>query len=154
MPGPTASAARQSTSPSLRSRSIGVALLAVRSRAAVKRALAGQTLTERDLTELASVRRVLAGAAEAIRYDLKGSAPAAKQITSVGLALSAVAGPSASPDREAMASHLRSLVDDVDRLMAGHDPHDPAALPDFLTGLLRIADRETAQSGETLVRRA
>lgn len=150
----TASAAMQRTSSSLRSRSIGVALLAVRARAAVKRALAGETLSDRDISELSNVRRVLAGAAEAIGYDLKGSAPAAKHITSVGLALSAVAGPAEPPDKEAMSSHLRSLVADLDRLIGGEPPRDTSALPDFLTGLLRIADRDTSQSGETLVRRA
>ena len=92
----TASATASRRSPTLRSRSIGVGLLAVRSRAAVKRALAGQPLTERDTAELTDVRRVIDQAAEAIRYGVAGTAPAAKQITSVGLALSTVAGPARS----------------------------------------------------------
>ncbi len=149
----TASATASSRSPALRSRTIGVGLLAVRSRAAVKRSLAGQPLTERDTAELKDVRRVIDQAAEAIRYGVAGTAPAAKQITSVGLALSTVAGPTRELDREAMAEHLSSLVTELDLLIAGQQPNDPEAVPAFLTGLMRAADRDTAQSGETLVRR-
>jgi hypothetical protein len=149
----TASATASRRSPALRSRSIGVGLLAVRSRAAVKRVLAGQPLTERDTAELTDVRRVIDQAAEAIRYGVAGTAPAAKQITSVGLALSTVAGPTRELDREAMAAHLSSLVAELDLLIAGKQPNDPEAVPAFLNGLMRAADRDTAQSGETLVRR-
>lgn len=149
----TASATASRRSPALRSRTIGVGLLAVRSRAAVKRALAGQPLTARDTAELTDVRRVIDQAAEAIRYGVAGTAPAARQITSVGLALSTVAGPTQQLDREAMAAHLSSLVAELDRLIAGEQPNDPEAVPAFLNGLMRAADRDTAQSGETLVRR-
>ena len=97
--------------------------------------------------------RVIDQAAEAMRYGVAGTAPAAKQITSVGLALSTVAGPTRELDREAMAEHLSSLVTELDLLIAGQQPKDPEAVPAFLTGLMRAADRDTAQSGETLVRR-
>ena len=52
-----------------------------------------------------------------------------------------------------MAAHLSSLVAELDLLIAGKQPNDPEAVPAFLNGLMRAADRDTAQSGETLVRR-
>lgn len=139
--------------PTLRSQSIGVGLLAVRSRAAVKRAVSGQPLTERDNAELASVREVLRRTAEALSYGTKSmAAPAARQLTSVGLALSSITSTTDPPDRERAAAVLTSLVADLNRLLEGALPEDRRALETFLTALLKTADRDTAQSGEVLVR--
>lgn len=139
--------------PAIRSHSIGVGLLAVRSRAAVKRALSGQPLTARDTAELNNVREVLSRTAEALQYGTASRvAPGGRQLTSVGLALSSVTPPSDALDREARAAVFAGLVSDVDVLLKGDIPENREALRDFLTGLLRSADRNTAQSGEVLVR--
>lgn len=139
--------------PTLRSQSIGVGLLAVRSRAAVKRALTGDPLSERDTAELLGVRDVLRRTAEALSYGTTSSvAPGGRQLTSVGLALSSIAPTTEAPDPEKTAAVLTGLVADVDRLLEGSVPNDRDALEAFLTGLLRAADHDTAQSGEVLVR--
>lgn len=139
--------------PALRSQSIGVGLLAVRSRAAVKRALSGEALTDRDNTELTNIREVLGRAAEALRYGMTSrAAPGGRQMTSVGLTLSSITPTSDVLDRDAAADSLLKLVGDIDDLLEGNLPDDRDALKNFLTGLLRAADRDTAQSGEVLVR--
>lgn len=139
--------------PTLRSQSIGVGLLAVRSRAAVKRALTGQALSERDRAELASVRDMLRRTAEALSYGTRSTvAPGGRQLTSVGLALSSITPPAEVPDRDKAAAALTALVADIDRLLEGSIPEDRNALQAFLTALLKTADRDTAQSGEVLVR--
>lgn len=139
--------------PTLRSQSIGVGLLAVRSRSAVKRAISGQPLTDRDTRELSTVREVLSRTAEALSYGATSTAaPGGRQLTSVGLALSSLTPAADPPDRESVAASLTALVSDIDRLLEGAVPDDRDALHAFLTGLLTTADRETAQSGEVLVR--
>lgn len=139
--------------PTLRSQSIGVGLLAVRSRAAVKRALGGERLTERDTSELAGVRDVLKRTADALSYGTTStSAPGARQLMSVGLALSSITPEAEAPDKDKVAAVLTALVGDIDRLLEGAIPENREALESFLTSLLRTADRDTAQSGEVLVR--
>lgn len=139
--------------PTLRSQSIGVGLLAVRSRAAVKRALGGERLTERDTSELAGVRDVLKRTADALSYGTTStSAPGARQLMSVGLALSSITPEAEAPDKDKAAAVLTALVGDIDRLLEGAIPENREALESFLTSLLRTADRDTAQSGEVLVR--
>jgi hypothetical protein len=139
--------------PALRSQSIGVGLLAVRARAAVKRAISGQPLTERDTAELVSVREVLDRTAEALRYGRASQvAPGGRQLASVGLALSSITPPREALNREHAADVLGRLVADIDKLLQGSRLDDQTALQAFLTGLLRTADRDTAQSGEVLVR--
>lgn len=87
--------------PTLRSQSIGVGLLAVRSRAAVKRALGGHQLSDRDRAELDNVREVLKRTAEALSYGVtSSSAPGRRQLTSVGLALSSITPAAEVPDRK------------------------------------------------------
>lgn len=139
--------------PNLRSQSIGVGLLAVRSRAAVKRALSGQGLSNRDRIELINVREILRRTADALSYGTTSmTSPGARQLASVGLTLSSIASPTQPPDREKAARVLTGLVADLDRLLEGSVPDDQDALESFLTALLRTADRDTAQSGEVLVR--
>lgn len=140
--------------PALRSQSIGVGLLAIRARTAVKRAFSGQTLTERDTAELTNVREVLTRAAEALRYGTASrAAPGGRQLTSVGLTLSSITPPRAALDREVAAEYLAKRAADIDVLLIGRLPASREELQEFLTGLLRSADRDTGQSGEILVRR-
>lgn len=139
--------------PALRNQSIGVGLMAVRARAAVKRALSGQELSARDTAELTNVKDVLRRAADVLRYGSASRlAPGGRQLTSVGLALSSITPPRDELDRKKAAEFVASLVADIDKLLAGSVPDDRDALQSFLTGLLRTADRDTAQSGEVLVR--
>jgi hypothetical protein len=73
-------------------------------------------------------------------------------LASVGLALSSIAPPSDALDRDKAADSLGQLVDDINTLLEGSMPDNQDALHEFLTRLLRTADRDTAQSGEVLVR--
>ncbi|MDQ3789517.1 MAG: hypothetical protein M3422_20015 [Actinomycetota bacterium] len=139
--------------PALRNQSIGVGLMAVRARAAVKRALSGQTLTERDTAELENVKDVLSRAADVLLHGSSSRpAPGGRQLTSIGLALSSITPPRDDLDHKAAAKVVATLVADIDKLLAGTIPDNGTGLNDFLTGLLRTADRDTAQSGEVLVR--
>lgn len=139
--------------PALRNQSIGVGLMAVRARAAVKRALSGEKLSERDTAELTNVKDMLGRASEALLYGTSTRpAPGGRQLTSVGLALSSIPRPKDDLDRQAAGEVVAALVADIDMLLAGTLPDDRDALHDFLTALLRTADRDTAQSGEVLVR--
>ena len=84
---------------------------------------------------------------------LSQASPGSRQLASVGLALSSVASPSDTLDRDEVADSLGQLVEDINKLLDGSMPDDREALHEFLTRLLRTADRDTAQSGEVLVRR-
>jgi hypothetical protein len=141
--------------PALRSQAISVGLLAVRARAAVKRTLNGEPLTDRDSLELTNVRDVLRRASEALRYgENSHSTPGARQLTSVGLALSSIAPSPNGASREEMAIYLGGLASDVDLILGGSTPVNRESLSIFLTSLLRAADRDTAQNGEVLVGRS
>lgn len=139
--------------PALRSQSIGVGLLAVRCRAAVKRVAGGRRLSDQDVADLDSIRDVLNRAADALRFGPASQvAPRGRQLTSVGLALSSVTESATQVDREHMATTFRQLADDVKALVHGDKVDNLDALSRFLTALSRAADRDTAQSGEVLVR--
>ena len=143
-----------------RTSQITLGVLAARSRAIVDKADRGLPLSERNLRELANLKRALDGTLADVGNDppIGSKASERRSLAAIGLTLSTAeaartqAKGRVEPMPADAVAFLTRISSDLDQVIKGQKLSSPDLLVGFLNSLTRAVDSATAKRGETLIR--